>query len=58
MRVFYGLNGREPATEMPESEAGIYFKEPFSETTALYLLVDHGTAAFDHLRIEPLGGRD
>jgi len=54
MRVFCGLNGDDPATELPESKAGIFFEKPFTETTALYLLVDHGSAAFDHLRIKPL----
>jgi len=54
MRVFYGLNGDEPVTELPKSKAGIYYTDPFSETTALYLVVDHGSAAFDYLKIEPV----
>ena len=55
-RIFYGLNGRDATTELPESKAGIYFTDPFSETTALYLVVDHGNADFDYLKIEPFEG--
>jgi len=54
MRVFYGLNGKDATTELPRSKAGIYFKKPFSETTGLYLLVDHGSAAFENLEIKPI----
>ncbi|MHC4528465.1 MAG: hypothetical protein ACYS29_11355, partial [Planctomycetota bacterium] len=53
-RIFYGLNGAQPTTELPQSKAGIYYREPFSETTALYLVVDHGSAEFDHFQITPL----
>ncbi len=53
-RIFYGLNGAEPTTELPQSEAGIYFGKPFSETTAVYLVVDHGSADFDHFEIKPI----
>ncbi|MHC4528789.1 MAG: SUMF1/EgtB/PvdO family nonheme iron enzyme, partial [Planctomycetota bacterium] len=52
-RIFYGLNGAEPTAELPQSKAGIYFGKPFSETTALYLVVDHGSADFDHFEIKP-----
>ncbi|MHC4646267.1 MAG: SUMF1/EgtB/PvdO family nonheme iron enzyme [Planctomycetota bacterium] len=52
-RIFYGLNGAEPTTELPQSKAGIYFGKTFSETTAVYLVVDHGSADFDYFRIEP-----
>jgi hypothetical protein len=53
-RIFYGLNGAEATTELPQSKAGIYYREPFSETTAVYLVVDHGSAEFDHFEIKPL----
>jgi formylglycine-generating enzyme required for sulfatase activity len=53
-RIFYGLNGAEPTTELPQSKAGIYFGKPFSESTAVYLVVDHGSADFDHFEIKPL----
>jgi formylglycine-generating enzyme required for sulfatase activity len=53
-RIFYGLNGDEPTAELPQSKAGIYYREPFSETTAVYLVVDHGSAEFDHFQITPL----
>ncbi|MHC4572927.1 MAG: SUMF1/EgtB/PvdO family nonheme iron enzyme [Planctomycetota bacterium] len=53
-RIFYGLNGDEPTTELPQSKAGIYFGKPLSETTAVYLVVDHGRADFDHFEIKPI----
>ncbi|MHC4800380.1 MAG: hypothetical protein ACYTF1_27380 [Planctomycetota bacterium] len=53
-RIFYGLNGTEPTTELPQSKAGIYFGKPFSETTAVYLVVDHGSAEFDYFEIKPV----
>jgi hypothetical protein len=53
-KIFYGLNGAEPTTELPQSNAGIYFGKPFTETTAVYLLVDHGSADFDNFQIKPL----
>ncbi|MHC4574822.1 MAG: SUMF1/EgtB/PvdO family nonheme iron enzyme [Planctomycetota bacterium] len=52
-RIFYGLNGAEPTTELPQSREGIYFGKPFSETTAVYLVVDHGSADLDHFEIKP-----
>jgi len=52
-RIFYGLNGDEPTTELPQSKAGIYFGRPFSESTAVYLVVDHGSADFDYFEIKP-----
>ncbi|HUW20050.1 MAG TPA: SUMF1/EgtB/PvdO family nonheme iron enzyme [Sedimentisphaerales bacterium] len=53
-RIFYGLNGQEPTIEMPQSKAGIYFGKPLSETTAVYLVVDHGSADFDYFEIKPI----
>jgi formylglycine-generating enzyme required for sulfatase activity len=53
-RIFYGLNGQEPNIEMPQSKAGIYYGKPFSETTAVYLVVDHGSADLDYFEIKPL----
>jgi len=50
-RIFYGLNGDDANTELPESIEGIYFTNPLSESTAAYLLVDHGSADFDHFEI-------
>ncbi|MHC4755522.1 MAG: SUMF1/EgtB/PvdO family nonheme iron enzyme, partial [Planctomycetota bacterium] len=53
-RIFYGLNGSEPTIELEISKAGLYFGKPFSETTAAYLLVDHGSADFDYFEIKPI----
>jgi hypothetical protein len=36
-RIFYGLNGDEANTELPESIEGIYFTNPLTESTAVYL---------------------
>jgi hypothetical protein len=52
-RIFYGLNGQAATIELPQSEAGIYYGRPFSETTAVYLVVDHGSAEFDYFEIKP-----
>jgi len=53
-KIFYGLNGEEPTTELPQSAKGIYFGKPFSETTSVYLVVDHGSADFDYFEIKPI----
>jgi hypothetical protein len=53
-RVFYGLNGAEPVTEMPGSIAGLKLAEPFSESNAAYILMSEGTVDCDHFEIKPL----
>jgi len=53
-RVFYGLNGDEPTTEMPQSEAGLYLGEPFSESNAAYILLSDAGADIDHFEIKPM----
>jgi formylglycine-generating enzyme required for sulfatase activity len=53
-RVFYGLNGAEPETEMPGSKAGLVLAEPFSESNAAYILMSEGTVDCDHFQIKPL----
>ncbi|MHC4638515.1 MAG: SUMF1/EgtB/PvdO family nonheme iron enzyme [Planctomycetota bacterium] len=55
LRVFYGLNGAEPVTEMPYSAVkeepkdataaaptGLFYGRPFGETTAIYLMAENG----------------
>ena len=54
LRIFYGLNGDRPTTEIPISETGIYFAEPFSESTTLYLMMSNGTVDLDHFEVNPL----
>ncbi|MHC4572703.1 MAG: SUMF1/EgtB/PvdO family nonheme iron enzyme [Planctomycetota bacterium] len=54
MRVYYGLDGAEPVNEVPQSEAGIYFARPFSESTAIYILMSNGRIDVDHFELEPL----
>jgi len=53
-RVFYGLNGAEPTTEMPGSIAGLKLAEPFSESNAAYILMSEGNVDLDHFEIKPL----
>jgi hypothetical protein len=51
-RIYYGLNGDEADTELPESVEGIYFTKALTESAVVYLLVDHGSADFDHFEIK------
>jgi hypothetical protein len=66
LRVFYGLNGAEPITEMPYSPVkedrkgaaapvtGLFYGRPFSETTALYLMAESGVCELDSFELKPL----
>ncbi|MHC4476263.1 MAG: SUMF1/EgtB/PvdO family nonheme iron enzyme [Planctomycetota bacterium] len=54
LRIFYGLNGAEPTTELPQSQSGIGFGKPFTESTAIYLLMSNGKIDLDHFRIQPI----
>jgi len=53
-RVFYGLNGDEATTEMPQSREGLYLGEPFSESNAAYVLLSDASADIDHFEIKPI----
>ena len=53
-KIFYGFNGAEPDIELPKSKAGIFYGRPFSETTSVSLVVDHGSAEFDKFEIKPI----
>jgi hypothetical protein len=67
LRVFYGLDGAEPDTEMPYSRVkegkkdaaaapptGIFYGRPFSETTAIYLMAESGACDIDYFELRPL----
>ena len=54
IRIFYGINGAEAATELPHSKAGIYLGKPFSESTAAYIMMSNGRVDIDHFEIEPI----
>ncbi|MHC4636944.1 MAG: SUMF1/EgtB/PvdO family nonheme iron enzyme [Planctomycetota bacterium] len=54
MRTFYGLNGKEPTIELQQSKEGISFGRPFSDSTAIYLLMSNGTIEVDHFEIKRL----
>jgi len=53
-RIFYGLNGARADTELPQSVKGVYFGKALSESTAVYLVVDHGSAEFEYFEITPI----
>ncbi|HUW17804.1 MAG TPA: SUMF1/EgtB/PvdO family nonheme iron enzyme [Sedimentisphaerales bacterium] len=53
-RVFYGLNGDEPNTEIPESKAGIYYQTPTSESYSAFFMMSNGSMDIDHFEITPL----
>jgi hypothetical protein len=67
LRVFYGIDGAEPDTEMPYSHfselkrdptaappTGLVYGRPFSETTALYLMAESGVCEIDYVEIKPI----
>ena len=53
VRIFYGFAGAEAITEIPDSKAGIYFAEPLTESTTIFLLFSSGSMELDHFQIEP-----
>ncbi|HUT30625.1 MAG TPA: SUMF1/EgtB/PvdO family nonheme iron enzyme [Sedimentisphaerales bacterium] len=52
-KIFYGLNGDEPTTEVAESKAGIYYESPTSESFSAFLLMSNGQMDIDHFQITP-----
>jgi len=67
LRIFYGLDGADPTTEMPYSAfkegpkdavaappTSIFYGRPFSETTAVYLMAEHGGCDIDSFELRPL----
>jgi hypothetical protein len=53
-QVYYGFNGEEAIHEMPQSKAGLYMAEPFSESNAAYILITEAIAEMDQFSIKPL----
>ncbi|MHC4645914.1 MAG: SUMF1/EgtB/PvdO family nonheme iron enzyme [Planctomycetota bacterium] len=53
VRIFYGFDGADPAVEIPESKAGIYFAEPLTESAAIFLLFSSGSMDIDRFEIKP-----
>jgi len=53
VRIFYAFDGGDPAIEIPESKAGIYFGEPLTESAAIYLLFSSGSMDIDHFEVKP-----
>ncbi|MHC4500906.1 MAG: exo-alpha-sialidase, partial [Planctomycetota bacterium] len=67
LRVFYGIDGAEPTTEMPYSRVkegpkdaaaapptGLFYGRPFSETTAIYLMAESGACDIDYFELRPI----
>ncbi|MHC4645601.1 MAG: SUMF1/EgtB/PvdO family nonheme iron enzyme [Planctomycetota bacterium] len=52
-KIFYGLNGDKPATEIPESKAGIYYESPTSESFSAFFLMSNGSIDIDQFEITP-----
>ena len=52
LRIFYGLNGADATIELPQSKGGIYFGQPLSESTAVYLLMSAGSMDLDYYALK------
>jgi len=52
-RIFYGLDGAEPTTEVPESKAGLYYEKPLGESTAAFFMMSNGKIDIDYFEITP-----
>ena len=53
LRIFYGLNGAEATTELPQSKAGVHFAKPLSEATAVHIMMSNGSVDLDHFEVKP-----
>ena len=53
-RVFYGLEGAEPTTQLLQSKAGIYYEKPMTESCAAFFLMSNGRMDIDYFEIKPL----
>ena len=54
IHIFYGLNGDEATTEFGQTKAGLYLGKPFSESTAVYIMMSNGQVDLDHFEVKPL----
>jgi formylglycine-generating enzyme required for sulfatase activity len=54
MRIYYGIDGAEPNIETPQSADGIYFSQPLTESTVVYLLFTDGQMQLDRYEIKPI----
>jgi len=53
-RVYYGLGDDEPTWEVAQSVKGLYFDEPLSDATAVFLVEDQGAVSLDHFELKKL----
>jgi len=54
IRIYYGLDGADATTELPQSRFGIYFGTPLSECTAAHIMMSNGSVDLDHFQVRPL----
>jgi len=54
IRIYYGINGAEAVTELPQSAAGLFFGKALRESTAVYIMMSNGEVDVDHFEIRPL----
>ena len=52
LRIFYGLDGAEATTELPQSKVGVHFAKPLSEATAVHILMSNGSVDLDHFAVK------
>jgi len=53
-RIYYGINGEEAVNEIPSSKKGLFYDEPMSESSAVFLLPKSCKVDVDHFEIKPL----
>jgi len=54
VRIYYGLNGSEATNELAESEKGIYFGQPLTESASIFFLFSSGRMDLDYFEVMPL----
>jgi hypothetical protein len=54
IRIYYGINGADAVTELPQSAAGLYFGRPLQESTAVYIMMSNGSVDVDRFEIRPM----
>jgi len=54
IRIWYGINGDDANSELPYSDAGIYTGRPFTESTAVYIMMSNGRVDLDNFEIRPV----
>ncbi len=53
-RIYYGIDGAEPTTEVKESKEGIYYKRATTESLSAFFMMSNGRIDIDHFEIKPI----